>query len=390
MEQAGNSKNHLFRGWLRLALVIGILFFVAGGLLGATTHFGRTDVSPSLGLKIDLNHPSLRYRLPGCSRSPLRCQIFTNFSKPSSSVDFSSGSFLTKELPKDWVACEEATILGQQIQWHQPASNGTIGRITSIRMPDRQDIQVTISVTAPDVAELKTVLNMVSSLSVDPTAEAYQPKARASVLLAKGDRAGELIELDKHLALHPNDWESLLRRAYALEAVKRYEDAESTYARLIALDGNNHEVWDGRAGLFLELGRFEESLADCEKSKQLNSTGNCVYEISSDANRGLGRYQQAIEDITKAYEYGQYDGYLVTRAKLYRQIGKYQLAINDCNRAPNEGPEFETLKERAVNYELLGKHELARKDREELAHLRKVFGTDPTSRPFRVEVSRRD
>jgi tetratricopeptide (TPR) repeat protein len=197
-------------------------------------------------------------------------------------------------------------------------------------------------------------------------------KARACFL--KGDWKGQANELQVYLVAHPKDIEALVDQGYALSRLKRYPEAINTYSTIIRLCPNSSAGWKGRADSYFAVGKYLESLHDCDDALKLDPSQDELWTAHAEANEKLGNMASAIDDMTHAinskYRTGFF-GNLVYRAQLYRKLGKYELAIRDCSRVLALWPTDQSaLAERANNYDMVGKHEQANDDREELSNVK--------------------
>jgi len=64
--------------------------------------------------------------------------------------------------------------------------------------------------------------------------------------------------------------EELLKKGHAYALRTKWREALVWYDKALSFDPNNPEAWYLRASVFIETGRNNEALADCERAITLN------------------------------------------------------------------------------------------------------------------------
>jgi tetratricopeptide (TPR) repeat protein len=105
-------------------------------------------------------------------------------------------------------------------------------------------------------------------------------------------------------AIRQNDKESAYYydRAYAAIAMEDYEDALQDIDLAMKIEKDDLSLLLVRAGLYNEIGRFKEALADCNQVLGADGENAMAYCIRGYANEKLKLKKQAIADYAKALQ----------------------------------------------------------------------------------------
>lgn len=132
-----------------------------------------------------------------------------------------------------------------------------------------------------------------------------------------------LADLDAALGRHPADIDAHYRRAHALHAMQRLEEALQGYARVLALQPNHVDALCNRGAALFRLGHADEAQASWQAALQIDARHPPSLYNMGHALHGLGHPEQAL-----AY----YDRALHSRPDYVEALCNYGLALQALNR----------------------------------------------------------
>ncbi|WP_119268755.1 tetratricopeptide repeat protein [Taklimakanibacter deserti] len=157
-------------------------------------------------------------------------------------------------------------------------------------------------------------------------------RAITHVRIGNADKARE--DLVRAIAADPNYEPARVEITWLL-----IEDGEPerALAELQALEHNGPltiSALEARSRAHLDLGHWQETIADVDRALALGATSNWPYDHRAKAKRGLGDYEGAIADLTVliARDPKNID-LLATRAIVLQLAGRTQAALDEMNRA---------------------------------------------------------
>ena len=127
-------------------------------------------------------------------------------------------------------------------------------------------------------------------------------------------------------------------RGLALKKSGRFDEAIADFEKTIALDPSRNKAYNNLGVLYLNAGLFDKSIEYFSKSIAINPT-----DVESYNNRGAsyartGQYEKALVDFSKAIELKKDDAAAYyNRGIFYRRAGYKELAISDFQRACDLG-----------------------------------------------------
>jgi Flp pilus assembly protein TadD len=92
------------------------------------------------------------------------------------------------------------------------------------------------------------------------------------------------------MSVTTKDVEQLIKKGRAYSTRTKYREALAYYEKALVLDPSNPEVWCLRAAAFIESGRNEEALKDCEHALSLNQNYADAWSKKGYALYNLGRF----------------------------------------------------------------------------------------------------
>lgn len=364
------TENERTKDIRRIRLLVGLSIFVAISIIfvnGVRLHWNTIDLDQEFGLRVTIPGATLRWSSHTMHAEVLHCINWCGLGQPINWITFDIG-FDQFAPPNKTAARERKNILGQEVIWYQGSASNE--RESMALVPERRDARIYTTISCADESTLKKMEDVISTLHVwNHSASGYQPREKARSCFMLGDSKGQLDEINKHLASHPNDIEALYDQAFALQQLKKNDEAISTYSKIISL--GPQAPYRERAEVYFAAGRYKQCLDDCKRAISIDNKDGQAHSLSSRANERLQQVPAAIEELTKAIDIDSHPiEQLKERARLYRELGKYQLAIDDLTRVHQMWSTGEALEERAKNYELLGKKQEAQEDRDELKYRR--------------------
>jgi tetratricopeptide (TPR) repeat protein len=101
---------------------------------------------------------------------------------------------------------------------------------------------------------------------------------------------------------------SYIRSSFSLAGAESYykngdyERSIEYYDKVIALNENLDEAYNGKAKCLEALGEYEECLEFCDKALEQNSNMADAYNTKGDALSSLNRFEESLESFKKAFE----------------------------------------------------------------------------------------
>jgi tetratricopeptide (TPR) repeat protein len=151
---------------------------------------------------------------------------------------------------------------------------------------DRADRQPAARVTEP---------------SLDRQTDAVRLGEIGTILLNAGRYEDALGLFEQALALQPHDVESWCRRADALAALDRYEDALHSLEQAQELAGfGQPRLWVQKAVILILLNRPQEALSDCNYALWLEPEHAQAWLFRGVSLQRMGRYPEAYRSYRRA------------------------------------------------------------------------------------------
>ncbi|HEY9713660.1 MAG TPA: tetratricopeptide repeat protein, partial [Chroococcales cyanobacterium] len=182
-------------------------------------------------------------------------------------------------------------------------------------------------------------------------------------------------ELNKALAIKPDDTDLLTRRGYVLLQLQKYPEAIKDYEKLFALKLDGKTMYDyenlaicyemtgnyassiqnfgaalniksdevsafiGRGDCYLKLKQFDRAIKDYNRALKINPDAIAAYLGRGSAYQGTKNYTMALADFDTAVRKFPQDAFAyMTRGDLYSETQKYNQAMSDYNRAIELAP----------------------------------------------------
>lgn len=180
-----------------------------------------------------------------------------------------------------------------------------------------------------------------ASLAIDRNpfiVDAYQVRGIARQTLR--NYQGAIDDYDAGLRLMPEEKVFIMNRAVCLAELKRFDEADSAYHRMVALDPKNDKPYLGLAHLSLARQDSIKALEYIDKSIELSTKNASAYVMKADVlMRNKKDYEGALAAIDAAIELEpRYAGYFINRAYVKYNLDDYFGAMADYDYAIGLNP----------------------------------------------------
>lgn len=172
-----------------------------------------------------------------------------------------------------------------------------------------------------------------------------------ALLVEKGDLDKTLEELKKLQKEQPDDPELLLQMAILYAMKKNPSESIKYYSRLLEKDKKNLDAMEGRASVYLGMGKHAEAIADFNKAHDLapersEILNNLAWVLATSPKAKFRNGKRAIKLATKACELTEYKKahVLSTLAAAYAETGNFKLAIEFSTKAVDLGKKLDDSK----------------------------------------------
>jgi tetratricopeptide (TPR) repeat protein len=200
--------------------------------------------------------------------------------------------------------------------------------------------------------------------------EAY---GRASQLLHDLKFTEALPYYDAAIKANPEYVNAYVGRADALRRLGKYEQSVADCNTVMQINSSDPRGHNCRGVAYVHMSRFAEAIQDFDEAIRLNPSFGVAYIGRGDAFSGLRQYHQAVEDFSEAIQRRPKDGEVfLRRAGAYSSLGAYKKAIQDYDETINLMPRnMRAFNGRAAAEEALGNKAAADADRRHAAELAK-------------------
>lgn len=130
------------------------------------------------------------------------------------------------------------------------------------------------------------------------TGRAYA--SRAHLYAIAGDTITALADLDKAIRINPDDEDVQEALGQMLYELKRYDDADNAYRRIIAINPTSVMGYMGLGRGAFAVGNYEEAIHQYDNVIKMYDDYSSGYAFRAESYLKLGKYLEAINDITKS------------------------------------------------------------------------------------------
>lgn len=167
----------------------------------------------------------------------------------------------------------------------------------------REELQQRLVSIQPGVALEQEYL--LSALQVTEQ-EAEDPRVAACLqdyyTYSERDDFVQALQAAKELVAIRGDAQDLLNQGYSLGLLGRYEEALTSFDKVIELDPNKPLAWLGRGMALSDLRRYDEALVSYDKVIELDPYDASAWSLKSWLLAKLGRYDEALISYDKTIE----------------------------------------------------------------------------------------
>ena len=222
--------------------------------------------------------------------------------------------------------------------------------------------------------------DMRTAMKLDPKNSKYCIKY-ADLGDLVNDQRQAIDGINRYLAISPDDWEFISKRAYKYRLINDFDRAlaDSTNAIAVAKKvgakkAHIAELYKRRGQLLAWRKDFGRALADFTSGLELNPDDHALHKNRADSYIASGQKRKAIEDLTFLVSREKKTASLLDdygeRARLYLELKDNPKALADANSMIALVSDFiDAFKLRAQIYEAMAKHDLAKKDLETVRKL---------------------
>ncbi|RIB08964.1 hypothetical protein C2G38_2269334 [Gigaspora rosea] len=114
----------------------------------------------------------------------------------------------------------------------------------------------------------------------------------------------------------------------------RYEESLADLNKSLEIDPNNTVVLNCRGLIYLKMCRYEESLANLNKTLEIDPNHGTALNNRGLTYQKMGRYEESLTDLNKSLEIDPNDvSTLCNRGLTYKKMGKYKKSLADFNKS---------------------------------------------------------
>lgn len=130
------------------------------------------------------------------------------------------------------------------------------------------------------------------------TGRAYA--SRAHLYAIAGDTITALADFDKAIRINPDDEDVQEALGQMLYELKRYDEADNAYRRIIAINPTSVMGYMGLGRDAYAVGNYEEAIRQYDNVIKMYEDYSSGYAFRAESYLKLGKYLEAINDITKS------------------------------------------------------------------------------------------
>ena len=211
-----------------------------------------------------------------------------------------------------------------------------------------------------------SIKDFTTAININPNIYSYNSRARVYIILKEWDKAWrDLMEAEKN---KPNDPETtklikLIEGEFFISFDKRekpmslsvylgikykeeriYEQAIKCFKKVLELDTNNLEIRKNLADTYAADNKHEESIMEYDVLLQLNPGNTAFLNDRGCQYRELRKYNESIDDITKAISIYANPYSYNCRAEVYIKQEKWECALKDLTSALQLDPNNDRTK----------------------------------------------
>ena len=212
------------------------------------------------------------------------------------------------------------------------------------------------------VEKILTLRAMLQEMGADSERRQCDLLLRLGLLFAaEQDYENALTSWEKLLDIKPDKHAAWYNRGVALDDLGRKEEAVQSYDKALDIKRDYHEAWYNRGNALDDLGRKEEAVQSYDKAVEIKPDYHAAWYNRGVALSDLGRKEEAIQSYDKAVDIKPDDHEAwYTRGLALSALGRYEEAVQSYNKALDIKPDkHEAWVRRGVVLTYLGRYEEA-------------------------------
>lgn len=176
-----------------------------------------------------------------------------------------------------------------------------------------------------------------SVVAQDMNPEAAKLYNAGNEKLKAGNYGAAIMNYDDALKIQ-KDYRILYQKGISQRKAGKLQDAKTTFEECIKLKSDFDGSFNALGGVLFSMGNLSEAISNFEKVLQIStssSTKSTVKKNLAKAYAKLGTSEisngnsaKAIENLSKAVEFDNYDAAYLSLAKLYSETGNYDKSIS--------------------------------------------------------------
>lgn len=148
------------------------------------------------------------------------------------------------------------------------------------------------------MASINLAIKKLPKKDKEYTGRAYA--SRAHLYAIAGDTITALADFDKAIRINPDDEDVQEALGQMLYELKRYDEADNAYRRIIAINPTSVMGYMGLGRDAYAMGAFEKAIRQYDNVIRMYDDYSSGYAFRAESYLKLGKYIEAIDDITKS------------------------------------------------------------------------------------------
>lgn len=167
--------------------------------------------------------------------------------------------------------------------------------------------------------------------------ESYYESAAARS--AQGDHEGAISDLNRIIAMNPQQSEAYNRRGNEYTYLQKSQEAVDDYTKAILLDPQNYSAYSNRSKLLADSGFHSMAIIDCNQAIAIAPNFATAYSNRAYVKSLLGLHEEAISDCSQAILLDPASAQAYNaRAATYYALDRYTDALADYTKARELDP----------------------------------------------------
>ena len=197
------------------------------------------------------------------------------------------------------------------------------------------------------------------AIALDPNNEAAF-RERSNTYRAMGRLDSAIADASQALSLNPNDFEALKARGYAFDKNGQYDSSIADFSAALRLKPDDSMTYMDRGVEYYAKQDYQTAIRDFDQAIKLDPKNARAFSNRGAAQKALGHFDQSIADDNTAIKLDPKEPeFYDNRGLNLAAKGDYDHAIPDYDQAINLRPEADFLANRGDAYEAKGVYDRA-------------------------------